>query len=272
MHYSNEFKTMLEKAKEEKLEYIGTGNPDAKILIIGKELAFDTSNTKQYNREIKNNISDWEENLNKQCSQDDVPNWEDSNSSNQKDNYNPLYPYKGTTQKEGHTWSKYQKLVEWIREVNEHEKIINFQKYVFITEYNINPSKRTSNQDKVAKRKSINQRNEFFKTADFFQQFPIVIVAAGDYGGKDFGVSLSDTFSVEYNSFWEVRDSGLTNVFIEKGEKKETNQWFSLHYNKERTKIVVHTRQLSSNISDRLLQEIANKVKEIVKEQKIELS
>ena len=124
MYYSDGFKTMLEKAKEEKLEYIGTGNPDAKILIIGKELAFDTSNTKQYNREIKNNISDWEENLNKQCSQDDVPNWKYSNSSNPKDNYNPLYPYKGTTQKEGHTWSKYQKLVEWIREANEHDNLL----------------------------------------------------------------------------------------------------------------------------------------------------
>ena len=272
MYYSYEFKLMLEKAKKEKLEYVGTGNPNAKILIIGKELAFDISNTKQYNREIKNNISDWEENLNKQCSQDDVPNRKDSNSSDQKDNYNPLYPYKGSIQKGGHTWSKYQKLVEWIREANKHEKIINFQKYVFITEYNINPSKRTCNQDKVVRINSINQRNEFFKTTDFFQQFPIVIVASGDYGGNKFGVSLSDTFNVEYNSFWEVRDSVLTNVSIEKGEKKETNQWFSLHYNKERTKIVVHTRQLSSDILDRLLQEIANKVKEIVKEQKIELS
>lgn len=257
MLYSNEFKEMLAKAKTENLQYIGIGNPNAKILIIGKELAFDKEiNPEQAKGEIEDNILYWEKNVKNNTKNVPVG-----------DKYNPLYLYKGKTiEVEGHTWSKYQKLMSLIREV-EHSKIINFQEYSFITEYNIHPSKRTQKQETLPRKESIKQRDDFFRTTNFFQQFPIVIAASGNYAGPEFEVNLEKTFEVKYESFWEVQDSGL--IEIPKGQEntKKTNQWFSLHYSP--TKLVIHTRQLSGAIKNELLQEITKKIKEFAEKKGI---
>ncbi|MCM1031134.1 MAG: hypothetical protein NC410_06835 [Oscillibacter sp.] len=261
MNYSDDFKKMLAKAEKEHLLYVGTGNPNARILIIGKELAFDKeANPEQAKGEIEDNIPNWKKNVENNISQEEV-----------RDCYNPLYLYKGKTiEKEGHTWSKYQKLMDLIRNAEaKHPKTIDFQEFSFITEYNIHPSKRTQQQEKTSRKESIKRRDEFFRTTEFFQQFPIVIVAAGDYAHCKFDVELEKTFGVEYTSLWEIGDSGL--VKIEKGKEhtRKTNQWFSLHYSP--TKLVVHTRQLSSNIKNELLQEMAKKVKDFMKEKDIQL-
>ena len=49
MHYTNYFKEIATTAKEEGI-YIGMGNPNGKILIIGKELAIDEEKEKHDKR------------------------------------------------------------------------------------------------------------------------------------------------------------------------------------------------------------------------------
>ena len=168
---------------------------------------------------------------------------------------------------EGHTWSKYQKLMDMIRDV-EHTKVTNFQEFAFITEYNLNPSKSNLEQDREKRKESILKRDEFFRTTAFFQKFPIVIVAAGNYAGNNFDVYLEQTFNVKWKSLFEVRDGDIFE--IKPGDKLgKACQWYSLHYNSD--KLVVHTRQLSSAITDALLKSIAGSVKEFMQEKNIKL-
>lgn len=256
MEYSKEFIEMLEKAEKAGL-YAGTGNPNAKILIIGKELAFNAGEKPgQAEEEINSNVSKWKENVKNNTSQDEV----------QCKDMNPLYLYKGCLQPEGHTWSKYQKLIDYIKPHTRKEGM-DFQKFAFITEYNENPSKISALQNKEVRLASIKKRDEFFRSTPFFQQFPIVIVAAGDYGGDKFGVHLVDTFKVEWKGLFEVREEGVFQ--IEPETKAYKGQWFSLHYSPN--KLVIHTRQLSMDVSNSLLENIAAKVREFIEEKGIKL-
>ncbi|WP_175513940.1 hypothetical protein [Flavobacterium degerlachei] len=42
-------------------------------------------------------------------------------------------------------------------------------------------------------------------------------------------------------------------------------QLFWTHYNSDKTKLVIHTRQLSANVSNDLLKEIANEIRNFTK-------
>ena len=249
MEYKNEFREMLEKAEKEG-QYVGTGNPNAKILIIGKELAINQENEEQITDEIKTNVTKWKENIANSLSQNDPLEWT-----------NPLYLYKHSEQKkEGHTWNKYQKLIDYIREVP-HKRETDFQEYAFLTEYNANPSKTTAGQDNGPRKQSIKERNQFFKDTKFFQQFPIVIVAAGDYANKGFGVSLEETFQVKWEGVvYEVKGKETITLPVNDYSEKPL-YWYSLHTNTSQDKLVVHTHQLSGAIPNRLLQEIAREIK-----------
>lgn len=242
MNYTKEFIEMLEKAERENL-YVGSGNPNASILIIGQELAIDEKDTpEQVVEEVHSNVSKWKENVAKKLSQTDELEWK-----------NPLYLYKNSTHKGGHTWNKYQKLMDLIRDVS-HTKNTNFQEFAFLTEYNQNPSKSNAQQVDDLRRASITKRDEFFRTTAFFQHFPIVIVAAGNYGGDKFGVYLEKTFNVKYEG--QIREIAK-------------QQWYSLHFSPD--KLVIHTRQLSGRFRNQLLEEIAGQVRDFIEEKGIKL-
>ncbi|MBC7523705.1 MAG: hypothetical protein H7239_04630 [Flavobacterium sp.] len=122
MNYSNEFIDIVLKSKPNNLNnYIGTGNPNAKILIIGKECAVDLRQEfVQYEREIKENLINWKVNIENPSLV--IENW------NGNSNFiNPLFPYKGQKftiyndkKKSGKggtskTWYYYQKLYNRLR-------------------------------------------------------------------------------------------------------------------------------------------------------------
>lgn len=73
----------------------------------------------------------------------------------------------------------------------------------------------------------------------FFQQFPIVIVAAGHYP-KNYNIDLEKIFNVK------------------EGYDKD-----NVHFNSDRTKILIHTRQLSQ-FSYTLLKSISQIVREFI--------
>lgn len=163
--------------------YIGTGNPNAKILIIGKEVGFDIQSDngrKQYELEILRNISNWENDINKKHNEIEVWNG---------NNYSPLYPYKlqllkidnfkdnfkDWNQGTNRTWYNYQKITNLVYPQHDN-KTINFHENIFITELNSTPSKQTKN----AKIESLEFRKSYLKS-EFFQSFPIVIIGALGY-------------------------------------------------------------------------------------------
>jgi hypothetical protein len=60
--YNSKFKKALELAKNKGL-FLGTGNPNSKIVFVGKEAAIDLQKSSdQHKREIINNATDWENN------------------------------------------------------------------------------------------------------------------------------------------------------------------------------------------------------------------
>ena len=229
--------------------YIGSGNPNSKILIVGKEVATDVEEgihkeLEQMNLEAyNNNCHSWRQNIEMQLTQLDVPNW----SFDSKEN-NPLYAFKGVEiKKEGHTWRKYQKLNNYIFEKNDN-KALNFQEDFFTTEMSILPSKTTGEaQRKEGFQEQLNLRKDTFFRSEFIQDFPVVILACGDYIS---GQQICNIFNVHFTE--------------ERGTKRQ-NFW--IHSNANKTKLVVHTRQLSADVSDELLRGIAEEIRIFLREQ-----
>lgn len=237
------FKGMLEQARKNRF-YIGTGNPEANILIIGKEAAIDEVEGKgkmQHIREFTNNIANWARDVDK--NQIDVEYWNGFN-------YSPKYPYKGQLYKvdrnlnggTSRTWYNYQKLYNLIFDKVGNQKI-DFHEGIFITEVNSSPSKLTHQADTS----SVQSRKAFIRDSTFFQSFPIVIVAGLGY----FEISK------DRNEIMDV--FGLKTVEKRCAVNKKSQAYW-IHHSDDKTKLLINTRQLSMNVSDALLQEIAEEV------------
>ncbi|MES2447282.1 MAG: hypothetical protein V4546_08870 [Bacteroidota bacterium] len=235
------FKKMLEDAKKEDFGYIGTGNLDSKILIIGKEVAIaekDELLIKQY----QNNQSLWNDDLNKTIWDIPLRNLE---------NHSPICPYKGQYLKinknenwgTSRTWYNYQKLHNYI--FGDSYNRINFHKNFFLTEINSKPSPKTIDADT----RTIKSRKDFIKTSEYFQSFPIVILAGLGY----FEISEN------YNEIEEMFKVKFEQKDLANG--KVSNPYW-IHWNENKTKLVINTQQLSMGVSDSLLMDIAMLIKE----------
>lgn len=226
--YKESFKTLVNIGIEKDTEiykYIGTGNPNANILIVGKEGSCDVREeeicfAKQWLTKIKNN------------------EYVSFNEPNKL--------------KEGHTWNKYQKLHDYIfdeTKVYQRKEYFDFQERIFTTEMNINRSKISKEASKAGMQE---RKNNFFRE-EFIQQFPVIILACGSYIKNNEKVpEINDIFGVTF------KPNGR------KYPKDDTpnHQSFWTHYNSDKTKLVIHTRQLSMAVSNNLLKEMANVIKE----------
>jgi hypothetical protein len=226
-------------------KYIGTGNPDADILIIGKEASISKEQGDQLNQEFKSNFEHWKT----------IVKTGDFDQSKIKDcdcvYRTPLYPYKGQLLKinrinncgTSRTWYNYQKLVNLIFDKPGNEKI-DFHKKVFITEVNSTPSPKT----KDANTSSIKFRKEVFFKSDFIQSFPVVIIAGLGY----FEITK------ERNDLMDI--FGLSSI-EKRCTQNKTSQTYWVHYSENNKKLLINTRQLSMNVSNALLEEIAREIK-----------
>lgn len=239
------FKKFLSDLKitttSDEYKYIGTGNPYSDILIIGKEAAIEKG-SEQYTKEIIDNFNYWSSL--EEYNSDNIP-------ERNFEKYSPLYPYRGQILKKDNTknwgtsktWMNYQKIINYIFNDTENS-LINFHEKSFITEINSTPSKRTASADTG----SISFRKKHVLTSDYFQSFSIVIIS---------GVGYFQT-SEEYNEIEE-----LFNVtFKEKkyADKERKSQPYWVHWNKEKTKIVINTYQLSIGIAEILLSKISKEI------------
>jgi len=250
--YSTSFKRTIDYAKENDL-FLGSGNPDSKLLFVGKEAAIDMQNSEQqYEQEFKKNATDWESNLTNKTQFVDVDNWF------VKDCYNPLYPYKGQKNTvesrnasgkilrgEGgtsKTWHNYQKISDTVFGNGKPSDSINFHENVFCSELNQVTGSYSHEIPKEKREASIRERRNLFQEP-FFRAFPITIVAVGHYV-RDFDIDLKDFFGLTY-------DEESSKIYSE-GLK---NEYINMHYDnlENPTKILIHTNQLSMVSNDLVL-------------------
>lgn len=259
--YTEKFKQVVQYCKQNNL-FVGYGNPNGKVLVIGKEAAHvakeDLADHLEKKKEelLQSNVAQWEHIL----STGEVPNYDGErpisdenplyaygNQYNKRDNLNNKKgnPYNGGT---SDTYTKYEKLYEQLFLQGEKLKKINFQKEFFITELSDYPTKESYNDKEIEalRQQSIEERKPLF-ALPFFKDFPIVIVAAGDYPIK-YKFDMQQTFDVQ----WE----GKT---IQVGK-----YWYNLHFSKDNKRILIHTRQLSNSVSDEFIAAIASEAKKFL--------
>ena len=255
-------KNLLKQAKSENL-FIGSGNPDSNILIVGKEASISEDNKEQIEREITVSIEQWERDIDKQLSEVDY-----------RGMFSPLYPYKGQLKKRDSnirnpkaeynwgtsvTWLNYQKVRDSILETN--SDIINFHENCFITELNQITSRYSSHQnnDNGERSAMINKRLKTVFTSDYIQSFPVVIMACGTYV-RQFGINIEKLFGVEQNQ--ELKCVPGNN-----------RQWYRVYHNLsgESPKLVIHTRQMSMNVTNALIEMIGKEISSFCKKNNISL-
>lgn len=234
MDYSKEFRDLIACTKDTE-DFIGYGNPNAKILIIGKEEGFDIKKEENniiYNQASKGNWKGWEEVIgNPSITPDSIPVWKDSGK------FCPLYPWKGDDLPKG-TWTNYQELINRLYREADAGKMTTFHQYAFITEFNDRPSKTSKRKDsKVQER--ITHRCENVLNHPFYKSFPIVIAACGHYV-RDYNINLEELFNQKHIEFKPVKKSA----------------WLNIH--KKDNRILIHTRQLSNSFSPELIKCIAD--------------
>ena len=214
-----------------KNEYIGLGNPYAKILLIGQEPA-QSGNAEKH---IKKNI-------------EDIPAC--LNNGDLRLLYHQRRFYKDRMDKNNNrilnrTWNAYQKLIDYIRP--EEKRCMDREKTdfcmdAFTTELNNTVSLRQSPERKL--------RIETLKESDFIRGFPVIILACGPYiHNIDGDRQIDDTFRVTFD---------LTDGKHEYSKGK----WFYTHHSRpDRKRLVIHTIQLSQYSED-LLRGMADVIKD----------
>lgn len=266
INYTPKFYEAIELAKSKRL-FLGFGNPDAQILILGKEAAIDKEkNPRHYEVEITNNVHDWEINFNTNKQFDEIESWFINNG---KSTYNPLYPYKGqkntieSRNKEGKivrgefgtskTWYNYQKISDTLFNGDKSSTTINFLEHVFISELNQETGKYSHLVSKDKREQSIANRVSLFETS-FFKNFPITIVAVGHYV-RDFNINLETIFGMTYDAeMSKIHSEGLKNEYI------------NIHFDslEQPTKLLIHTNQLSM-VSNELIKKLGEVCSSFVK-------
>lgn len=248
MNYSTAFKNLVEKAfsqskkfynegipefggnYKENPYYIGFGNPNADILIIGKEKAINKEKSPEaYFLESINNTFEWNEIVEK--SLDRINENDVVSKFKYKDARWPYWDKKPKA-----TWMNYQKIIEKIYPDLKKDKFNTFFHKSFITEVNHIPSLKSKNN------KDFGERLDFLKHP-FYQNFSVIILACGDYLTKK---AISEVFDVEYVS---DKFSIPYNKFI-------------LYGNKVDGRLLIQTRQLSNSLKGELLDRIAEHSKE----------
>ncbi|WP_101689419.1 hypothetical protein [Dysgonomonas massiliensis] len=259
--FDSELKNALDYCRENEL-YFGEGNPNSKILIIGKEGTEDHLSKKQM---ATKNLSSWSNIIDNNRQINDILFLED----------NALYPWKGQNFWLGKhnkdkgkalhgtapTWYYYQLLVDQLlnKPLKNETDHIDFHEYCFqseLSQINAKMSHLVPKDEEVSRIQSIKEREKLF-SLPFFDQFSIIIIACGHYQ-RNYKFDIENTFKVK----WQ----GET-IHISRGN------WFNVHYNtiNESHRIVIHTRQFSNGISKELINSIAKKCNEFIRDKQIEL-
>ncbi len=258
--YKENFKTLVECITND--TYIGEGNPNATILILGKE----STNISLSEKEMgEKNLNSWKEIIKNDKHVSEINTSEDI----------PLFPWKGQKfgiRREGRkitgehgtapTWFFYQLLIDLILEkpIKTLNDFIDFHEHCFQSELNQINAKSSDlipKEFEINRIESIKRREKLLFTHPFYQGFQIIIIACGHYS-KKYSFDIENTFKVKWQG---------STINTSKGN------WFNIHYNlpNESPKIVIHTRQFSNGISKKLIEEIAEECRNFITQNNIQL-
>lgn len=211
--------------------YLGFGNPNSNILIVGQEKAIHEGDQTQIRSESYENVKQWKYLIDNDINDifyDFYPNKEPINRFE-----NPLYPYKGKVRR-GNTWNHYQKLVDFILENSQKNQLDiynGFLKKSFITEVNFPTSKTQLGRVETSKKSAILRHT-------FYKDFDKIILACGDY-----------------LSYQEIED--IYQVYFEKDESQPRER-LKIFRNDKKSQIVINTRQLSQDVRIDYLKKIVH--------------
>ena len=268
MKYTEKFKALLESTSQ---GYIGHGNPNAKILFLGQEPAIDP-NVKEdrWADEIMNNASQWKNLVKDSIGYDSIDHdkvefglplhpW-----ANQKFQVRSVMQDGNIRAHEGsaRTWYNYQKLINRIFELytSARKKLspndyLDFHRLSFHTDMSDQPL--LNHKITTLATNAVTKRFHFLSN-EYFRNFPIVIAAVGHFPRDTYGDAyFGDIFGVEYIG----------------NEETEYNVWMnvSIRNNDSNPMLLIHTPQFADAISDRYLDQIAQRVVNFAREHKINL-
>ena len=264
--------------------YIGEGNPDADILIIGNECAIDdndqcSEDERRKNKErivAEDNVKKWKELLDRGYDVGDIGReLNDYKGVPDNSKYYPLFPWFGqrcivrTEVKKGDnkkkkprgengtalTWVRYQKLIDWIYgEEFDRNNFIDFHLNAFHTELSQIPRKSSDRKYNKETDDSIQKRMKELFGNPFFRRFPVVIIAAGHYVKKykidnsTNRLTIEKVFDVEYNK-----------------DDKGKSGWINLHKSSNSRRLLLHTKHFAERAkNDDYIKEIAARAKKSI--------
>lgn len=268
----------LLKAAQVSNEYVGCGNPNASILIIASEPAI-APDEERYKWEMAKNNEKW---LTEGVAETIVHDGVIDDISK----FSPRFPYKGqkysvrsevkkdevthirSVAGTSRTWYNYQKLLDLVRGVNRSKaELLDFHDWCFTSELNTCCAKKSSEVDEEGRRLSIAKRagksNRFF-SSDFFQGFPIVIVASGNYVHR-----YRDVFSVGELFGFPADCKRVMSVPTRKGGRN----WHLDIYTRQgdSPKLLICCTHFANRMSEEYMKAIASTIREFCAENKIQI-
>lgn len=268
----------LLKATQENNEYVGCGNPNASILIIASEPAIATDE-ERYEWEMAKNNEKW---LTEGVAETIVHDGVIDDISK----FSPRFPYKGqkysvrsevkkdevthirSVAGTSKTWYNYQKLLDLVRGVNRSKAdLLDFHDWCFTSELNTCCAKKSSEVDEEGRRSSIAKRagksNRFF-SSDFFQGFPIVIVASRNYVHR-----YRDVFSVGELFGFPADSKRMMSVPTRKGGR---NRHLDIYTRQgDSPKLLICCTHFANRMSEEYMKAIASMIREFCAENKIQI-
>lgn len=182
--------------------YIGFGNPNSDILVIGKEKAFPPDNLELLIKESINNYRQW-----KTIIQNDLFKMNQLDVKS-KIGFSPLLPksfHTGKT-KRNHTWSITASIISQVYpekelQVNEIQDITkSFFQQCFLTELNYKPAKYHEGS-------GLSNERKYFLKSNFFKSFPSVIFSAKSYLKGDDKI-IKELFNAKFDCVIELDKIG----------------------------------------------------------------
>lgn len=268
----------LLKATKENKEYVGCGNPNASILIIASEQAIATDE-ERYEWEMAENNEKW---LTEGVAETIVHDGVIDDISK----FSPRFPYKGQkysvrseVKKDevthirsmagtSRTWYNYQKLLDLVRGVNRSKaELLDFHDCSFTSELNSCCAKKSSEVDEEGRRSYIAKRagksNRFF-SSDFFQGFPIVIVASRNYVHR-----YRDVFSVGELFGFPADSKRVMSVPTRKGGR---NRHLDIYTRQgDSPKLLICCTHFANRMSEEYMKAIASMIRDFCAENKIQI-
>lgn len=241
MVYSKEFQEILDSMPEN--NFIGLGNPNAKILFIGKECGSDVGSI------IENGSA---------------RSWKRGDIDYSK----RFIPEEPNVRNLRHTWQRYQRLYDSIlykldikdQEPKKDKYEITFIENVFTTELSNLPAKKAKDAKRLEGfRDELKRRKHILFNSKFIESFQIIVIFANDS-------KYIETYPGEVCELFKVK---FDNIHDYEGKDKI---WIHHSINaSESPKLLIHTRQLTNSISKGLIDNISDIIADFVKKNAIDI-